>query len=169
MKNIKSLSVIVFIATLSIFVSGCGTLLQKGEPTPVSVVQPVYAINPQTGLISQVGETNITGTVTPYTLSPSASNTLAAAQAVLAAGSSIPSPAAPIFNGLSIGLTALVGLIGIYARKKSGEVTLQNAALAATTTVIEAAENAAELKKSVQRAAMANGSEDFLHSKVKNL
>lgn len=169
MKTHKYLVLVSTLTLSALLIAGCASLTSPGEPQEVSVTQPVFGLDPNTGAVVQVGTTNITGTITPHTVNSNLMATLQASQAAFTAAGSIPSPASPVLFGLS----ALMGLLGtgatIYAKKKSGLLTTSNAALAATITAIEAAEQAAAIKKAVQLHAVANGSQDFLDQKVQEI
>ena len=154
---------------LAVITAGCASTLTKTDPGPRTVSQPIISVDPLTQQPVITGYTNVTVTGPQYQVSPAVSSSLEAWQAVMLAGAAVPSPASP-FLALGGGLLGSISiLLGVYAKRKSGELTLSNAALAATTTVIETANNAADLKETVRQAATANGSQDYLHNKVKGL
>lgn len=158
----SSMFLVVLLAAILV---GCGTV-REGQPEVVT--QPVWGVD-QSGQLVQLGTTT---TTTPTEIWEPNTNLVTAAttiRAITAAGSSIPSPAQPVFTVIDYAVTGAIGLLGIFGLWKNKKLTTANAALAATTTVIETAQNAAELKAAAQKAAMANGSEDYLNDRVKNL
>lgn len=165
MKIHKLLPFIVILA----FGAGCGSVLTKGQPKTVSTVQPVYSYDAKTGQIFQSGTTQINTVATPYEVNTNLLAGIQAAQTILGAGASVPSPASPFLYGAGAILAGISGLLGIYAKKKSGELTTSNAALAATITAIETAQQADAIKKAVQAHAVANGSQDYLDGKVQEI
>lgn len=160
----------LFIAIVATLLVGCGSLLHKQDVPARTVSHPIVKVDPATGNPYIAGYTEVELPAgTAYTPNTNLTATLNAARDTLQAAGSIPSPLSPfLLFGASLA-TAVSGVLGIYAKKKSGEATNSNAALSAVVTVIEAAEDAAKLKAAVTKAATANGSQDFLHEKVKNL
>lgn len=155
---------LLLIAILAFFV-GCGTTRQG---PPVVTTQPVFALD-DLGMLKQVGETNIVSDGVEWVPDARLTGAIASAKAITTAGASIPSPAQPLFTVADLAVGGIGSLVALFAAYKSKRLTLANAALAATTTVIETAENASALKEAARKAATANGSQDFLHSTVKNL
>ena len=149
--------------------AGCAGMLTKSDPGPRTVQQPVISIDPVTQQPFISGTTNVTATGPKYEVDPRVAALLAAGQQTLSAAAAVPSPLTPVFGGLSLLLGSAATWLGLYAKRKSGELTLSNAALAATTTVIQTATDAVKLKEAARIASQANGSQDYLHDKVKDL
>lgn len=166
--KIKNLFTGLLVASILI-ITGCAGTLTKSDPGPRRVSQPVFSVDPVTHQPYVSGTTNVEVTGPQYVVNPNVAALIAAVQQTLGVAATVPSPLTPVFGGLSILLGGVGAVLGIYAKRKSGELTLSNAALAATATTIETADNAFELKSNARVAAQANGSQDYLHNQVKNL
>lgn len=153
--------------------SGCAAvqkkLLTETPSAPHTVQQPVFSVDPVTHQPYQSGVTNLVVNSPAYVPNPTIQGYIDAGTAVFTSAASVPSPLTPVFGGLALLFAGAGSWLGIYAKRKSGELTLSNAALAATTTAIETADNAVKLKESARVASQANGSQDYLHEQVKNL
>ena len=166
MPTIKRLAALAILAPLILF-TGCAALTPNEQPAGF-VSQPVYSLDTATGLLTQSGTTNLPVSAIGYTVNTNVTAALQAAQAMTAAGASIPSPASP-FLALATGLLGLAGAgLTVFARHKSGQLTTANAALAATITAIEAAELIGT-KNEAQKLAVANGSQSYLDAAVQRV
>jgi hypothetical protein len=160
----------LFIAIVATLLVGCGSLLHKQDVPPQVISQPILKVDPNTGASYVAGyrDVELPGGQA-FTVNTNVTAGLNAVRDTLNAAAAVPSPLTPFLAfGASL-MTAVSGGLLVYAKKKSGQLTNSDAALSAAVTVIEVADDAAKLKAAVTKAATANGSQDYLHEKVKNL
>ena len=168
MKATKSILVLnIFFAAVIALATGCAAAKKLYHVTPAPVVhsQPVFGIVTNSMGVVSVGQVGITNIVSTGELWQVNSNIAANLETAKQINAAVPTPLSPILAGV-LGLATT--LLGIYGAKKSGQLSVSNAALTAVISGVEAFDIVAQ-KKTIHAFAVSNGSQDTLDAVVQDV